>query len=146
MLKDVAANNSHGQIQNVERRPKLLDQMRRKLRTLHYSYRTEQTYAMWVEKFLRFSRDAKGGWRHPRAMDHRDIERFLTHLAVNRRVSASTQKQALCAIVFLYKHVLEIDPGTINAVPASRPQRIPDVLSREEAQRLLQAIKHPRIT
>lgn len=77
MLTNIAANHSAGQMQNVERRRKLLDQMRQVLRTLHYSYRTEQTYTMWIEKFLRFSRDAIGEWRHLRAMNHCDIERFL---------------------------------------------------------------------
>lgn len=77
---------------------KLLDQVRAKIRTLHYSYRTEQTYVRWIVAFIRFHR-----LRHPNSMGGPEIEEFLTHLAVKRKVSASTQNQALNAIVFLYK-------------------------------------------
>ena len=124
MRQDVASNKSEQQLQNYyqpqsNRRPKLLDQMREKLRAMRYAYRTEVSYVDWVEKFLRFYRDSEGRWRHPTTMGNLEVERFLTHLAVNRRVSTSTQKQALCAIVFLYKHVLEIKLGTIDAKPAS---------------------------
>jgi len=143
MSQQVRVINDQPEMRNSERRPKLLEQMKQKLRTMHYAYRTEQNYTMWVEKFLRFHRDADGRWRHPNTMGSVEIERFLTHLAVNRRVAASTQKQALCAIVFLYKHVLEIELGAINAVPASRPQRIPDVLSQGEVAQLLEQIQHP---
>ena len=148
MSQDVTTFNQNGLIPNsgsaqAERPPKLLDQMRHRLRTMRYAYRTEQNYVMWVEKFLRFYRDSDGRWRHPATMGNLEIERFLTHLAVNRRVSASTQKQTLCAIVFLYKHVLDIKLGTINAKPASRPPRIPVVLSREEVAALLSEIRHP---
>ncbi|WP_417851001.1 integron integrase [Thalassoglobus sp.] len=148
MRQDVASNKPKRQSQNFHQRdhngrPKLLDQMREKLRTMRYAYRTEVSYVNWVEKFLRFHRDSDGRWRHPTTMGNLEIERFLSHLAINRRVSASTQKQALCAIVFLYQHVLEIKLGTINVQPASRPPRIPDVLSQDEVAALLSEIKHP---
>ncbi len=90
---------------------KLLDQVRAKIRTLHYSYRTEQTYVRWIVAFIRFHQ-----LRHPRDMGGRDIEEFLTHLAVKRKVSASTQNQALNAVVFLFKRILGKEPGEFKAV------------------------------
>lgn len=75
--------------------------MRDKLRSLHYSYRTEQSYIPWVRRFILFS-----GKRHPREMGKPEVEKFLTHLAVDRNVAASTQNQALSAILFLYQQVL----------------------------------------
>ena len=95
---------------SAARRPRLLDQIRDKCRLLHYSIRTESAYVDWVEKFLRFHRLPDGTWRHPRELTGPEIARFLTYLAVERRVAASTQSQAMSAIVFLYRQVLELDP------------------------------------
>lgn len=82
--------------------PKLIDQLRERLRTLHYSLRTEDVYVDWVRRFILFN-----GRRHPRDMGAPEVEAFLTHLAVERKVSASTQNQARAAIIFLYREVLE---------------------------------------
>jgi integrase len=114
--------------------PRLLDQLRFALRAKHYSYRTEQAYVHWVRRFI-----LHHGKRHPKDMGGSEIEAFLTHLAVAGRVAASTQTQALCAILFLYKQVLRIDLPHFDAVRAKRPKRLPVVLSRDEVRRLLAA-------
>ena len=121
------------------RKPKLLDRVREAIRTRHYSYRTEQTYVAWIRRFIRFHE-----YRNPTEMGGPDIESFLTHLAVDRRVSASTQSQALAALLFLYKHVLDVDlPWLNNVVRANRPRRLPVVLSREEVDRVLGHLEPP---
>jgi hypothetical protein len=113
---------------------KLADQIRNVLRCKHYSIRTEKTYLSWIKQFVIFH-----GMRPPRAMGIPEIETFLSHLAVNRKVSASTQNQAFNAILFLYRDVLQIVLGdTINAVRAKRPARVPVVLSQEEVARVLE--------
>jgi integron integrase len=112
-----------------------LDQVRGKLRLLHYSKRTEEAYVDWIRRFILFHNK-----RHPDQMGVVEIEAFLTHLAVEGKVAASTQNQALCAILFLYGQVLEIKLGPIDAVRAQRPTRLPVVLSVEEVRRLLGAI------
>ena len=117
----------------VSAAPKLLDQLRHQIRRLHYSIRTEQAYVYWVRWFIRFH-----GLRHPREMGAPEVEAFLTYLAVERKVSASTQNQALSAILFLYREVLKIElPWLDNVVKAKRPQRMPVVLTREEVQAVL---------
>jgi site-specific recombinase XerD len=110
----------------------------------HLARATIECYQAWVGEFLRFSR-AEGKWRHPRELFAADVEAFLTHLAKNRRVSASTQNQAVCAIVFLYKQVLAEQLGTdhlgrFEAERCYRPQRVPTVLSVNEAQQIIEAI------
>ncbi|MFO0962622.1 MAG: integron integrase [Phycisphaerales bacterium] len=112
------------------------------IRRKHYSRRTERTYWAWIVSFLRFSRE-DGAWRHPRTLGAREIEAFLSYLATHRRVAAATQNQALNAIVFLYKQVLELDPGTFNAVRARPSRRVPTVLSRREVQAVLAKIAPP---
>ena len=114
---------------------KLLDQVRAKIRTLHYSYRTEQTYVRWIVAFIRFHR-----LRHPNSMGGPEIEEFLTHLAVKPKVSASTQNQAINAIVFLYKHIIRKELGEIKAVRAKQRKHLPVVLSRAEVCRVLDAM------
>ena len=116
---------------------RLLDRIRNKCRLLHYSIRTESAYVDWVTRFLRFNRLPDGTWRHPTDLTVPEIGRFLTHLAVDGKVSASTQTQALCAIVFMYRQVLEIDPGNLASVRAQRPQRLPTVLSVSEVRLIL---------
>jgi integron integrase len=116
--------------------PKLLDQVRIEIRLRHLSYRTEQAYVHWIRRFILFH-----GKRHPREMGAVEVSAFLTHLAVERTVSASTQNQALNAIVFLYRHVVKADIGDIeNIVRAKRPVRVPEVLSKEETRRVLDAM------
>lgn len=113
--------------------PRLLQKVREKLRTKHYSYRTEQAYIYWIRWFIRFS-----GNRHPRTLGKVEIERFLTFLATERRVSASTQNQALSALLFLYKQVLGAElPWLDGVIRAKRPKRLPVVLTREEVKSVL---------
>jgi len=108
---------------------KLLEQVRDVLRVKHYAYRTEKTYIFWIRRFILFH-----GKKHPVDMGAKQIQEFLTHLAVNRNVAASTQNQALNALIFLYKKVLKIDlTEPIDAVRARRPSRLPVVLSKHEA-------------
>ena len=118
---------------------KLLDELRQAIRVRHYSRATEQTYIGWIKRYLRFHA-ADGNWRHPRAMGAPEVEAFLTHLAVARRVAASTQNQSLNAIIFLYRHVLDIELGDISAIRARRPGRLPVVLSRNEVTTLLDGL------
>jgi integron integrase len=117
-----------------------MEMVRDKLRVLHYSKRTEQSYLLWIEQFLRFARQAAGRWIHPRDMPAGQINDFLTYLAVERRVAASTQNQALSAILFLYQKVLEIQMPPIDAVRAQRPTRLPTVLSIDEVRRLIACV------
>lgn len=113
--------------------PRLLEEMRRVLRLKHYSIRTEAVYVGWVRRFV-----LANGKRHPRDMGAADVEQFLSGLAVQGRVAASTQNQALSALLFLYRQVLGIDlPWMEGVVRAKRPQRVPTVLSREEIKRVL---------
>lgn len=114
---------------------KLLDQVRQVARVKHFSYRTEQTYAHWIERFIRYH-----GIRHPAEMNAAEVEAFLTHLAVEGRVAASTQNQALGALLFLYRDVLRQEIGMLDAVRARRPQRVPTVLSVDEVGELLAAV------
>lgn len=114
-------------------RPRLLDQVRDHLRVLHYSIRTEDSYVNWVRRYILFH-----GKRHPREMGEAEVEAFLTHLAVAENVAASTQNQALAALLFLYKVVLERPlEKRIDASRARRPERLPVVLSRDEVRALL---------
>ena len=113
--------------------PKLLDQVRGKIRLKHYSIRTEQAYVDWIKRFvLHFDK------RHPRDLGAAEVEQFLTHLAVNRNVAASTQNQAKSALLFLYKEVLNMDlPWLDNVEQAKAPKRLPVVLTRDEVQAML---------
>jgi integron integrase len=121
----------------------LLDQVRHKARVKHFSIRTERCYVYWVQRYLRFLKGA-GPWRHPAAAGTPEVEAFLTDLAVAGRVSASTQNQALGALLFLYQDVLEQDIGRLDAVRARRPVRVPLVLSKAEVLQLLQGLDHMR--
>jgi len=115
------------------RKPKLLDRLREALRSRHYSRRTEQTYCHWVKRFI-FFHDV----RHPAEMAEPEINAFLTHLAVKNRVAASTQNQALSALLFLYRHVLDRKMGNLGEViRARKPKRLPVVMTHEEAKAVL---------
>ena len=123
---------------------KLLDQLREVLRVKHYALRTEEAYVMWARQFLKYHRDRTGSWQHPRALGATEVGAFLNHLANAKHVAASTQNQALNAIVFLYGSVLQIELGELGEfVRASKPRRVPVVLSREEVGRLLSALEGP---
>jgi integron integrase len=116
---------------------RLLDQVREAIRVRHYSYRTEQQYVAWILQYIRFH-DRK----HPRDLAGPEVERFLSHLATERHVAAATQAQALAAVLFLYKRVLNVDlPWLGNVVRATRPKRLPVVLSRVEVQRVLAELR-----
>ena len=113
--------------------PRLLDQVRARLRLKHYSLRTEQAYVGWIRRFILAS-----GKRHPRDMGAAEVEAFLSTLATAGQVAAGTQNQALSALLFLYREVLSIElPWMETIVRAKRPQRVPVVLSRDEVTRLL---------
>jgi site-specific recombinase XerD len=120
----------------VAQKGRLIEDVRRKLRTRHYSLRTEQAYVAWVRRFILAS-----GKRHPAEMGEKEVERFLSTLATEGDVAAGTQNQALSALLFLYRQVLRMDlPWMATVVRAKRPRRVPTVLSREEVQRLLAAM------
>ena len=117
----------------------LLDQVRAVLRFKHYSLRTEQTYVDWIKRFIRFH-----GKRHPKHLGPTEVRAFLTYLAMEGQVAASTQNQALSALVFLYSHVLQRElPYLQDVERARRPRKLPVVLTREEARTLLAALVHP---
>jgi integron integrase len=117
----------------ASQKPKLLEEVRRRLRVKHYSLRTEAAYIGWIKRFV-----MANGRRHPRDMGVVELEAFLSMLAVQGQVAASTQNQALSALLFLYREVLSIDlPWMENVVRAKRPRRLPVVLSRGEVQALL---------
>jgi integron integrase len=117
--------------------PRLFDQVRAAIRVRHYSRRTEDTYVHWIRRFILFH--AK---RHPREMGEREVTAFLTYLAVDKNVAASTQNQALAAILFLYQKVLEMKLDWLeDVVRARRPKRLPVVLSRDEVARLLNTLQ-----
>ncbi len=113
--------------------PRLLEQVQNLIRTRHYSYRTEQTYIHWIKQYIFFH-----GKRHPAEMGATEVSEFLTHLAVVRRVSASTQNQALAALLFLYRHVLGQNlPWLENVERAKRPARLPLVFTKKEVKAIL---------
>ena len=113
--------------------PHLLDRVRAELRARHYSYRTEQAYAGWIRRYILFH-----GKRHPKEMADVEINAFLSHLATDRRVAASTQNQALAALLFLYQDVLRMQvPWLECLVRARKPERLPVVLSRDEVRLVL---------
>ena len=116
--------------------PKLLDRVRHTIRARHYSRRTEEAYVHWIRRYIVFHRKT-----HPSEMGAAEISTFLTWLAVERHVSASTQNQALSALLFLYKDVLGIEVGRLDEVPRARlPIRVPVVLSRDEVSSVLKQL------
>ena len=117
----------------VEKGPKLLDILRDEIWARHYSPKTERTYANWVKQYIIFH-----GKTHPNDLDEKDVNRFLTYLATKRHVSASTQNQALSAILFLYKNVLHKELGDFgNVIRAKRSKKIPTVFTKDEVKRIL---------
>lgn len=113
--------------------PRLLDQMRERIRVKHYSIRTEETYLHWVKRYILFHHK-----RHPAEMGAPEVEAFLTHLATTANVSASTQNLALSSILFLYKEVLAVDlPWLEGVTRAKKPQRLPVVMTRDEVRQVL---------
>lgn len=123
------SENAHGH----SGKPKLLDQVRNVIRRKHYSIRTEQSYSDWIKRYIRFH-----GMQHPEKLNEKHVSEFLTHLAVQNRVAASTQNQALCAVIFLYKEVLEIPLGEFRDLTrAKKPEKLPVVFTKEETKQVL---------
>ena len=123
-------------------KPRLLDRVRDAIRARHYSRRTEKAYVAWIKRYIFFH--AK---RHPADMGAPEVARFLTSLAVDGRVAASTQNQALNALLFMYRVVLEVDlPWLDDVVRARRPESLPTVLTRDEVCRVLECLEGtPRV-
>lgn len=118
----------------------LMDEVRESLQSRHYSQRTEQAYCLWVKRYIRFH-----GLRHPAEMGEKEINEFLTHLAVARQVSASTQTQALSALLFLYRRVIGRDVGQLEGlVRARKSQHLPVVFSRTEVRSILEHLDGDR--
>jgi integron integrase len=118
---------------------KLLDQMRMELRYRHYSIRTEKSYIGWIRRFIHFHQK-----RHPGDMGDHEVKQFINWLASTRNVAASTQNQALCAVLFLYKNVMKRDMKWIeNITWAKRPKRLPVVFSAAEISRILLLLEGP---
>ncbi|HSB60646.1 MAG TPA: phage integrase N-terminal SAM-like domain-containing protein, partial [Vicinamibacteria bacterium] len=117
-------------------RPRLLDRVREAIRTRGYSRRTEKAYVHWIQRYILFH-----GKRHPVEMGAAEVTAFLTHLAVQGHVAASTQNQALSALLFLYQDVLGTElPWLDGLVRAKRPSHVPVVLTREEVRAVLQRL------
>ena len=115
---------------------RLLDQVREVLRVKHYALRTEEVYVLWIKRYIFFHQK-----RHPRDMGAAEVQAFLSDLAVTQKVSASTQNQALNALVFLYDQVLHLELGFMdNLVRARRTTRLPLVMSRDEVCRVIAAM------
>ena len=125
-------------LQDAPARPlSLLGQLRARLRTRHYSRKTEEAYVKWVRRFVVFH-----GRRHPRTMGTREIAAFLTNLATEHKVSASTQNVALAAVLFLYRHVLGADVGFVDGVERARHRRRqPDILAPEHVRAVLRELR-----
>ncbi len=120
----------------IGRPQKLMDRVRHAIRLRHYSRRTEEAYVYWIRRYIVFHRK-----RHPSEMGASDVSAFLEWLAVRQQLSASTQNQALCALLFLHRDVLGHEIGAIQRVPRARtPVRVPVVLSRDEVGRLLKLL------
>ena len=118
-------------------KPRLLDRVREAIRARHYSRRTEKAYVGWIRRYIFFH-----GKRHPAEMGAPEVARFLTSLATDSRVAASTQNQALNALLFLYRVVLEVDlPWLDDVVRARRPEYLPTVLTRDEVRRVLERLQ-----
>ena len=113
---------------------KLLDVVRDAIRTHHYAYKTEKTYLHWIKQYVKFCKST-----HPREAGADGVKRFLTHLAVDRQISASTQNQALAALLFLYK-LYEIDLGDLDIVRAKKSTWLPTVMTHDEAMRVIEQL------
>jgi integron integrase len=117
---------------------KLMEQVREVLRYHHYAYRTEQTYCQWILRYIRFF----GGKTHPRLLNFRDVERFLSDLTLKQEVAASTQRQALNALVFLYRNVLDMPlDGKMQPLRSKKKPNLPTVLGKEEIKHFFQHIE-----
>jgi site-specific recombinase XerD len=117
--------------------PRLLDRVRMALRTRHYSHKTVKAYVGWIRRFILFH-----GKRHPREMGGVEVTRYISSLATTGQVAASTQNQALSALLFLYRDVLAVDlPWLDEVVRARRPVRLPVVLTRDEVRAVIRQLR-----
>jgi site-specific recombinase XerD len=136
MSKNVFAEPSFsngGGLPSADAKPRLLDAVRGVIRCKHYSIRTEQSYVDWIKRYIYFHNK-----QHPKDLGEEHISAFLTHLAVKRKVASSTQNQALCALVFLYRQVLKKEVGEFeNLIRAKKPHKLPVVFTREEVKEIL---------
>ena len=119
----------------------LIDDYRNKLRSLNRAQSTFESYWPHVVKYLQFHRKPSGEWVRPENLGERDVERFLTFMAVKRNVSAKTRNQAFSALMFLYSQVLKIKLEGVNALRAKESRNIPVVMSRQETKRLLENLQ-----
>jgi integron integrase len=119
---------------------KLLEQLDLAFATMNFAGETRECYRRWVVDFLQFHRQRRGEWVHPGELREAGVEAFLSDLAIRRRLSASSQSQALCALIFLFKSVLKQELGILAAVRAKRPERVPTVLSADEVRRVLREL------
>lgn len=127
---------------DVKQPPKLLDQVKQKIRFLHYSRKTEQTYTYWIRRYILFHNK-----RHPKDMSGEELASFLNYLANKENVAASTQNQALAAIIFLYKQILNVDVGEIPEFQyARKPKRLPVVLTQSEVKLVFEYLNEPHKT
>jgi integron integrase len=122
---------------NIMEKPRLMDQVRQVCRLRHLSPRTEEAYTGWIKRYIFYHLK-----RHPMEIGEQEITQFLSHLAINKHVSASTQNQALNAIIFLYKQVLKKELGSLDDIErAKRPRRLPVVFTAEEAKAIIAQLK-----
>src|SRR5688572_5802535 len=133
-MADVSASSDS---ESSGTRPRLLVQVHEAIRRRYYSRRTEEAYVHWIRGYIYFS-----GKRHPATLGEAEVTAFLNHLALERKVSAGTQNQALSALLFLYKEVIGCELPWLHAVQrVTRPPRLPSVLSRAEVMRLLSQLE-----
>ena len=117
-------------------RTPFIESIRVVLRTKHYSLKTEKAYLHWIRRFIYFN-----GKRHPKDMGELEVEQFLTHLAIEIKVAPTTQNQALCAVIFMYRHVLEMDLTNMSFQFAKTPVRVPEVLSHKDAIAIIDTLQ-----
>ena len=122
--------------ETMAKKPKLIDQVRNSLRQRNYAYSTEKTYISWIKRYIGFHK-----MRHPKEMGEEEIREFLTHLAIDKKVSPKTQNQALNSIIYLYKYILKIDLGEINLLRPRRSKHLPTVLSQQEVHQILSLLR-----
>ncbi len=119
-----------------DKKPKLLEEVRNALRKKHYSIRTEEAYINWIKRYIIFH-----GKKHPLEMGEREINQYLTHLAVEEKVAASTQNLALCSIIFLYKEILKKKINVLEIEWSKKPKKLPVVFTKEEVKKILNNLR-----
>ncbi|MGN6546490.1 MAG: site-specific integrase [Aureliella sp.] len=137
-VRDAIANSEIDDTRIDPDAPEVIQQLQRACRRMHYSLRTERAYAGWIERFIKtYSLSELASWER---IGEVEVTEFLTELAVDHNVAPSTQDQALCALLFVYKHVLFRELDAIDALRSKKPARLPVVLSRQEVQAVLKQL------